>query len=230
MSAGEERLQTEVAVALLRVTAPYADLRNSGGRPRCYDGRHHWGNHARSFDLSLEDSLMPYRLFCVALVLGLAAAGCDDSTTSPSATTAPRFTAILSPTNEVPAIINADASGTGTVSVTFNTTQTGAGNITAATADFVVTLSGFPANTTLTGAHIHQAPAGTNGSIVVNTGLLSGEVVLTSNGAGTFTKSGITVDPALAQTIINGPAGFYFNVHTTLNGGGAARGQLARAN
>ena len=52
---------------------------------------------------------MPYRLFCVALVLGLAAAGCDDSTTSPSATTSPRFTAVLSPTNDVPAIINADA-------------------------------------------------------------------------------------------------------------------------
>src|SRR3954454_8721635 len=103
-----------------------SDLRNPGAL-RCSDGFCDWRNHAKSFDLSLEDSLMPSRLFCVALVLGLAAAGCDDSTTSPSATTAPRFTAILSPTNEVPAIINADASGTGTVSVTFNTTQTGPG-------------------------------------------------------------------------------------------------------
>lgn len=172
---------------------------------------------------------MSYRLSCIALVIGLASAGCSDSSTSPTTAAAPRFTAVLLPANEVPAVVNADANGSGTVSVTLNTTKDAAGNITAANADFVVTLTGFPANTTLTGAHIHQAPAGTNGSIVVSTGLTNGEVVL-ANGTGGFNKTGIAVDPALAQTIINTPSGFYFNVHTTLNGGGAARGQLARAN
>ena len=172
---------------------------------------------------------MSYRLSCVAMVIGLAAAGCSNSSTSPTPAAAPRFTATLAPANEVPAVVNADASGSGTVTITLNTTKDAAGNITAANADFVVTLTGFPANTTLTGAHIHQAAAGTNGSIVVSLGLVSGDVVL-ANGSGGINKTAIPVDAALAQTIINGPAGFYFNVHTTINGGGAARGQLVRAN
>ncbi len=44
-----------------------------------------------------------------------------------------------------------------------------------------------------------------------------------------FTKSPpapITVEQA--QNLVNNPAGFYFNVHTQLNGGGAIRGQLVR--
>ena len=31
-----------------------------------------------------------------------------------------------------------------------------------------------------------------------------------------------------AQQIIDNPNGYYFNVHTTLNPGGAARGQLVK--
>src|SRR6185436_18794410 len=38
--------------------------------------------------------------------------------------------------------------------------------------------------------------------------------------------SNVTVDPVLANDIITGPAGFYFNVHSTVNGGGVVRGQL----
>ena len=109
-------------------------------------------------------------------------------------------------------------SGSGTVTVTFDT---------ATSATFVVNLSGFPAGTPINIAHIHQAVAGTTGSIVVSTTLTAGEVVLASGG-GTFTKSGIPVDAALEQTILNNPAGFYFNVHSTLNPGGVARGQLVR--
>ena len=37
-----------------------------------------------------------------------------------------------------------------------------ANNLTGATYDFTVNITGFPANTTLTGAHIHAAPAGSN--------------------------------------------------------------------
>ena len=36
----------------------------------------------------------------------------------------------------------------------------------------------------------------------------------------------VTVDPTLANDIITGPAGFYFNVHSTINGGDVIRGQL----
>jgi hypothetical protein len=61
----------------------------------------------------------------------------------------------------------------------------------------------------------------------VNTGLAAGEVTLT-NGAGGFTKNAVNVTPALAQALLDGPAGFYFNVHTTANPGGVIRGQLVR--
>jgi len=62
---------------------------------------------------------------------------------------------------------------------------------------------------------------------VVSTTLVAGEVTVT-NGVASFTKAGITVLPELAQRILNNPAGFYFNVHSNLNPGGFARGQLNR--
>jgi hypothetical protein len=174
---------------------------------------------------------MFYRLSCLALVVGLAASGCSKSTTSPTTpAAAPKFSSTLSPTNEVPAITNADSTGSGVATITINATKDSAGNITAATADFVVTLTGFPAGTTLTGAHIHPGAAGTTGGVIVNTGLANGEVVL-SNGAGGINKASVTItDPAVAQAIINTPSAYYFNVHTSLNSGGAARGQLVRTN
>ncbi len=127
-------------------------------------------------------------------------------------------------------LTNADATGSGTVTITMHNTKDAAGNITAATADFTVTLSGFPAGTTLTGAHIHPGAAGVAGGVIWNLRLAAGEIVL-ANGCGTFTKLAVTpADIATAQAVLNNPAGFYFNVHTTVNTGGAARGQLVRAN
>ena len=60
----------------------------------------------------------------------------------------------------------------------------------------------------------------------MSTTLVAGEVTL-ANGSGSFTKT-TSVDPAVAQNIINNPAGFYFNIHSTLNPGGVARGQLVK--
>ena len=166
------------------------------------------------------------RLSVFAIVLSLCAAACGSSSTTAPSATSPTFTATLSPANEVPAIVGAEASGSGSVTVTFDTTVS-AGNITAATATFNVTLSGFPANTPINIAHIHPGAAGVNGSVLVNTGLAAGQVVLT-NGSGGFTRGPVTVLPEVAQQIINTPENFYFNVHSTINPGGVARGQLHR--
>jgi hypothetical protein len=111
------------------------------------------------------------------------------------------------------------------VTVTLNVTRDSANNISSATADFEVTMSGFPAGTTLTGAHIHQNVAGQNAPVLVNTGIVEGDIVLAS-GSGQFSRTGISVAPEVAQAIINGPSGFYFNVHTQANRPGAIRGQL----
>jgi hypothetical protein len=168
------------------------------------------------------------RLSLLAVALGVLVSACGSSSpAAPNTPTNPTFTATLSPANEVPAIVGAEASGSGTAVVTLVTTKDAAGNVTSATATFVVNLSGFPAGTPINIAHIHQAPAGTNGGIVVNSNITAGQNVL-ATGSGSFTASNLPVTADLANGILANPAGFYFNVHSTLNPGGVARGQLVR--
>jgi CHRD domain len=169
------------------------------------------------------------RLSALAVAAALFAVGCSSSSTSPSTTgpTNPTFTAQISPANENPPISNAESVVQGNASITMVTTKDAGGNITAASATFVVNITNLPTGSTVNIAHIHEAPAGTNGSIVVSTGLAAGEVTVT-NGVASFTKANVAVDAAVAQRILNNPAGFYFNVHSTLNPGGFARGQLQR--
>lgn len=157
------------------------------------------------------------------------------STTAPTPTPAPTprlkytFVADLKSTNEVPAISNAEASCTGKGTFVLNTTKDSTGKITAATADFDLSVSGCPANTAITLFHIHKAAAGANGSpVVTGKGDAASPIALTT-GATTsnVTRIAITVDPTVAGEIIGAPAGYYFNVHSTTNGGGVVRGQLA---
>lgn len=173
------------------------------------------------------------RLALIALVLAFGIS-CDDSPTGPSDPNVAKFTAILLPANEVPPITNADASASGTMQLTMTVTRDSANNITGATYDFIINYTGFPANTTLTGAHIHAAPAGTNSGVVVGLPLTASDTAVPS-GQGSMTKTGVTANVAanaatVAQGIFNNPSGNYFNVHTTLNTGGAIRGQLVRSN
>ena len=88
-------------------------------------------------------------------------------------------------------------------------------------------MSNLPSTAVVNIAHIHTGAVGVAGPILVNTTTNPGEVVLT-NGAGSFSRNGITLAAATAQSIIDSPAGFYFNVHTTLNPGGVMRGQLVK--
>ncbi len=75
--------------------------------------------------------------------------------------------------------------------------------------------------------HIHKAAAGTNGSVVINSGLAAGEITLTA-GAGKINKTQPTVEAALAADVIANPANYYMNWHSTLNPGGVIRGQLVK--
>jgi CHRD domain-containing protein len=176
---------------------------------------------------------MTSRLYLSAVALGLtlAAAGCGkDNPATPTPPADPKFSATLLASNETTTVVGGDVNGSGTVTITMHTTKDAAGNITAANADFTVTLQGFPAGTVLTGAHIHPGAAGVAGGVIWNLALASGEITL-PNGSATFTKSAVSpTDVATAQAVINNPAGFYFNVHTTVNTGGAVRGQLVRTN
>ena len=168
------------------------------------------------------------RFAVLALVVLAAACGDDDGPTTPSNTIV--FTANMTAANEVPPIGNAESSASGTATVTFNVTRSGS-TISSGTADMQFSLAGFPStSTSAILAHVHTGAAGVNGPVLINSGLSAASPVTISAGAGTFTARGIAVEGATIQSIIDNPAGFYFNVHTPLNPGGAVRAQLVRRN
>jgi hypothetical protein len=169
-----------------------------------------------------------------AILVGLVvlAAACGGKTSPTPSTGAPNtviFTAALSPANEVPPLVapNPDVTGSGTATITLNLTRDSGGAITAATVTFQISLTGFPNNTNLTAAHIHEGASNCACPVKVSTTLANGELVL-ANGTGGFTKAAIATTADVAQGMINNPAGYYFNVHTTANTGGAARGVLVK--
>jgi len=167
----------------------------------------------------------------IAVIGLLLAAGCSSSSSTPSTTTAgtttTRFTATLSPAQETPPISNAESVGSGTSTMDFNITRDASGTITAATVNFTATVQGFPATTVVNIAHIHTGATGVAGPILISTTVNPGEVTL-SSGAGTFTRVAIPVTVAQMQSILDNPAGFYFNIHTAANPGGVMRGQLVK--
>jgi hypothetical protein len=156
------------------------------------------------------------RLAIAVGILAIGAAGCgSNSPTTPS--NLKIFTVALSAQNEVPPITNAESTARGTAVITVNSA--------ANTIDFNVSLNSFPAGSTVTVAHIHPGAAGVPGGVLISTGLAAGQVTLT-DGFGTFSLMQVaTTADKIAQILAN-PSNFYFNVHTTLNGGGAIRGQL----
>ena len=139
-------------------------------------------------------------------------------TPTPTPSTTVVLTATLLSTEEVPPIASAEASCTGTATVTLNK-ATNSGT-------FAVDVRGCPATTEINIMHIHRGAKGANGGVVVNSGLVAGEWKLTA-GAGTITKNIATIDAALLNEIVTTPANFYFNAHSTLHAGGVVRGQLA---
>lgn len=174
------------------------------------------------------------RAAAFGLAAALALAACGGGATVATATPAPTpvtkvtFSADLKPENEVPPISNDEKSASGKATVVFDLTRDSAGKITAAKASIDLTLSGLPATAAVILGHIHQAPAGQNGDVKVPFKTDAGTPLPLSGGAGTFKKDGVTVDPDLAQAIIDKPADFYVNFHSKANPGGVVRGQLAK--
>ena len=172
------------------------------------------------------------RLIIIAALAALVA-GCDDDNgngpTGPSNTGPIVYTAQLSAANEVPPITNAESGGRGTATMTFNVPRDSNGAPTGAgTVNFVIQVTGFPAGTPAILAHIHIGPSGQNGTVVVNTGLSAAAPVVMADGTATITINNREVSQEVATNILNNPGGFYFNLHTPTNPGGAVRGQLVR--
>jgi hypothetical protein len=159
------------------------------------------------------------RLALVAVTIMIfGVAGCGSKNpNNPSDTTI--FTVQLSALNEVPPVTNAEATARGTAVITFNKTTN--------TIDFNVSVNGLSSTSVLTAAHIHPGAVGVNGGALVPIGLTSANAPSLASGSATF--SFLSVAPPAGDTITNilaAPQNFYFNVHTTANGGGVMRGQL----
>ena len=158
------------------------------------------------------------RLAIAVTVLAIGAAGCGSKSSPVQPSNLVIFTVPLSALSEVPPITNAEATARGTAVITIDKV--------ANTIDFEVSLNSFPAGSAVNIAHIHgPASASQTASVLVNTTLTAGNVTLT-NGAGTFRVPTVSTTAANVTAILAAPENHYFNVHTTLNGGGAIRGQL----
>lgn len=121
-----------------------------------------------------------------------------------------RFTTTLTGAAEVPG--PGDPDGSGTASVTVNHGQE------RVCFELAVADIALPA----TGAHIHLAPVGVAGGVVVP---------LTPPSGTPATSSGcVDVTAALAKAILKNPAGYYVNVHNAEFPAGAVRGQLHKPN
>ena len=119
-----------------------------------------------------------------------------------------------------------DPDGAGTAAITFQIDNP-ASNVDGATVCWDLAYSNLTG--TPTGAHIHRGAAGIGGNIVVP---FTGATFTTSGSSGCAPiggpQTGETVGGGvLATEIVNNPAGFYVNVHTTDFTAGAIRGQLA---
>ena len=81
----------------------------------------------------------------------------------------------------------------------------------------------FPGAVTINGLHVHQGAKGTNGPVVVNSGVAS---IVDSDGKGNVTTVVTGTSSATLQAILDNPRGYYVNLHTTANPAGAVREQM----
>ena len=155
-----------------------------------------------------------------ALLVGVVALVAIGGATAkkPALSATPVFKQLLKPSQEVPPIkgLKADAVG----SITFDLTRT-SGTITSGEVIFYFNYK-FPASVNITGLHIHQGAKGTNGGIVVDSGV---GAFTDSDGESNVTTV-VAWTPATLQAILDNPRGYYVNLHTSVNPGGALREQM----
>lgn len=126
----------------------------------------------------------------------------------------------LTPRQEVPPVTNLQARARGLL--TLDVTRDSAGNITSGEVVFYVNYD-FPGSFTFAGLHVHQGQRGTNGPIVVDSGIGG---FTDSDGDGNVTSVVVGVSPAVLQAILDNPRNYYVNFHTSVNPSGALRDQL----
>jgi CHRD domain-containing protein len=161
------------------------------------------------------------RLAATLLVAAFALVAVGGATAKkPGQSATPVFKLRLNPSQEVPAIKGSKADAVG--SVTFDLERSGSGAITSGEVIFYFNYS-FPGSVTINGLHIHQGAKGTNGAIVVNSGVSS---IVDADGQGNITTVVTGTSPATLQAILDNPRGYYVNLHTSVSPAGAMREQM----
>src|SRR5712691_7381086 len=84
------------------------------------------------------------------------------------------FRGIMSPTNEVPAV---PIEGSSSALLAAHIVRDDSGKIISGTVDFNIDYN-FSGAVTLTGLHIHPAPAGVNGPVVIGTDLSGAQPIV----------------------------------------------------
>lgn len=137
---------------------------------------------------------------------------------------------VMSPANEVPPVTGVTSSGIPTVTVFRNLDNQN--NVTSAWVTFALNYTGFAADAPFTGFHIHSGAAGTNGPVIINTGITG--ATAGSSGAGSLlfnvpvspSDATFAAEAATVNGLFDNPNGYYINIHTMANPGGEMRAQL----
>ena len=136
----------------------------------------------------------------------------------------------MSPSQEAPPL-TVDAEGAALIQVQVN--RNDAGVITSGTVTFDVDYR-LPANSIISGLHIHNGATGVSGPVVIGTDINGTTRSITSpTGRGNvFRVVDIDGSNATGLTALNGlfsdPTQYYVNIHTTTNASGIMRGQLSK--
>ena len=80
-----------------------------------------------------------------------------------------------------------------------------------------ISSSGYADGELVVAGHIHAAPAGVNGPVVVNLSVTSPDHSIC-----------VTADPDLIKDIRQNPGDYYINLHSNFTPSGVIRGQLSR--
>ena len=126
----------------------------------------------------------------------------------------------LTPGEVVPRVTGLRAEATG--NLTLDVARDSSGNITGGNIVFYVNYH-FPGSVTITGLALHQGARGANGPVVADAAV---GTVADSDGRGNLTKVVSGASPALLQALLTSPRGYYVDLSTSTNTGGALRDQL----
>ena len=126
----------------------------------------------------------------------------------------------LTPGQVVPRVTGLNAEGTG--NLTLDLARDASGNVTGGNVVFYVNYR-CPGSVTITGLALHQGARGANGPVALDAAV---GTITDTDGRGNLTKVVSGASATLLQALLTSPHGYYVDLTTSANTGGALRDQL----